>query len=188
MSGLGIFWRDSRITFQSVWKNLVLFFLLLVVAAWLLRLAYPQASRLELLVDAFHMAVIERVVREGDGPLPLVLTLILPLLTLVILGEGVLRVLSIFIARDEHREEWDRMVAKSLHNHLVICGVGELGRALIRQLLETDPSANIVLVDPRPGIVAELGQNHPNLIHLVADIPTLKHCKPPTACRRVWSF
>ena len=177
MSELSVFWRDIRITFQSVWKNLVLFFLLLVFAAALLQFAYPQASRLELLVDAFHMAVIERVVQEGDGALPLILTLVLPLLTVGILGEGVLRVLSIFMARDEHREEWDRMMAKTMRNHLVICGVGELGRALVQQLLTSDPTLPIVLIDPRAGIMTELGQEYPNVCHIVADMTNMDSLK-----------
>lgn len=170
MSELDTFWRDIKITFQSVWKNLLLFFLLLVFAAALLQFAYPQASRLELLVDVFHMAMLERVVQEGDGTLPLILTLALPLLTVGILGEGVLRVLSIFMARDEHREEWDRMMAKTMRNHLVICGVGELGRALVQQLLASDSNLSIVLIDSRTGIMGELGREYPNVCHIVADM------------------
>lgn len=171
------FWRDLRITFKGVWKNLVLFFLLLVIGAALLRLAYQQASPLELFVDAFHMAVIERVVKEGDGPLPMVLTLILPLLSVGVLGEGVLRVLSVFMARDEHREEWDRMVAQTMHDHLVICGVGELGRALVQQLLTSDPTLSIVLLDPRDGVMTELGREYPNACNIVADMTNIDSLK-----------
>lgn len=172
MTAWAIFWRDLKIVIQSVWINLAAFVGLLTGAAVLLHAsgAYPQASWLELLVDAFHMAVIERVIEGGEGTLPLVLTLLMPLLSLIILGEGALRVLSTFVARSEHREDWDRMVAKSFEEHVVVCGVGELGRALVKNLLQREPKAFVVLVDPKAGILAELDLRNPNLIHLAADM------------------
>jgi hypothetical protein len=176
MGKFAIFWRDLKIVAKAVWINLLLFMAILALAVVLLRLSVddPQTSWLQLLVDAFHLAVIERVVEPGAGALPMILTFVMPLLTLVILGEGVLRVLSTFIARGEHREEWDRMVAKTFSDHIVICGVGELGRALVQQLLEANPSARMVLVDPRPGVIAELGLNSPNICHIVSDMTTLE--------------
>jgi len=179
MTKLNVFLRDLKIIARTILLNLLLFFAALASAAILLRLFgyYPQASGFELFVDAFHMAVIERVVEYGDGILPFVLTLVMPLLTLVILGEGVLRVLSAFISRGEHREEWDRMMAKTMHDHLVICGVGELGRALVRQLLSSNSNLEIVLIDPRAGIMTELGQTQPNVCHIVADMTNLDSLK-----------
>ena len=53
------------------------------------------------------MAYLERVAEPGDGLLPGVLTFILPVFTIIILGEGVVRVLAIYLRRDEHQEEWD---------------------------------------------------------------------------------
>jgi hypothetical protein len=175
MNKLLIFWRDLKIVTRSVLLNIVLFVILLGGAALLLHIsgAYPQASWLELLVDAFHLAVIERVVREGEGTLPLVLTFVMPLVTLVILGEGVLRVLSAFIARGEHREEWDRMMAKMMQDHIVICGVGELGRTLVQELLGSDPGLPVVLLDPRADIMSELGSQYPNVCHIAADMTDL---------------
>lgn len=176
MMKLAAFWRDLKIVAKAIWINLLLFIAILAVAVVLLRLSVedPRTNWLQLLVDAFHMAVIERVVEPGGGALPMILTFVMPLLTIVILGEGVLRILSTFIARGEHREEWDRMVAKTFTDHIVICGVGELGRALVQHLLKANPSACMVLVDPRPGVIAELGLNSPNICHIVSDMTTLE--------------
>ena len=167
--------RDLKIVFRAIRVNVAVFAGLQLAGMVFLRLcgAYPQASWLDLLVDSFHMSLLERVVEPGDGIVPGVLTFVLPLLTVVVVGEGALRVLGVFLTRDQNREEWDRMVAKSFNNHIVICGVGELGRALVHELLATDPAARIVLVDPHPGVLAELGVNNPNVCHLESDMTNL---------------
>ena len=69
------------------------------------------------------------------------------------------------------------MMAKTMHNHLVICGVGELGRTLAQQLLAADSTLSVILLDPRPGIPAELSQEYPNVCHIVADMTNLESLK-----------
>jgi hypothetical protein len=169
---LAPFRRDLRIVAHAVWANLALFAALLLAAAGLLRLAgcYARANCLDLIVVAFNMAHLERVAEPGDGLLPAILTFVVPLLTAVILGEGVLRVLSVFVQRREHQEEWEIMVARTFEQHTVICGVGELGRAIFRRLIAADPDAQVVLVDTRPGIAAELGLGGVNVCHVQADM------------------
>lgn len=184
MSRLQSAWRDLRIVGKALWINIALFLGLLVGGAAVMRTygCYPKASFLELVVDTFHMAYLERVVEPGDGAVPSVLTFVVPLLTIAIVGEGALRVARVYLQRGERREEWDRMVAETFSNHTVICGVGELGRAVFQRLMAADPGAEIVLVDMRPGVLAELGHAEPNISHLQGDmtgLETLKaaHCE-----------
>jgi hypothetical protein len=170
------FWRDLKIVIRAIWINLVLFAVLLAGAVGLLRLSgsYSQATWLDLLVDAFHMSLLERVAQPGDGVMPAVLTFLLPALTVIVLGEGVLRVLTVFIARGEHREEWDTMVAKTYTDHIVVCGVGELGKALVKRLNADNPKAKIVLVDLRPGLIAEVGLLEKNVVCIQADMTSIE--------------
>lgn len=172
-------WRDIRIVGKALWINVALFLGLLVVGAGVMRIrgCYPQASFLELVVDTFHMAILERVVEPGDGAVPSVLTFVVPLLTIAILGEGALRVARVYLQRGERREEWDRMVAETFSKHTVICGVGELGRAVFQRLIAVDPNAEIVLVDTRPGVLAEHGHTAPNVSHLQGDMTVLETLK-----------
>lgn len=165
-------WRDVQVVARAVSGNLALFVGLIVGAAVLMRLAgaYPRESLLELIVRAFHMAYLEAVVEPGDGWVPDMLTFVVPALSFLILGEGALRVIAVYLRRDEHREEWDRLVAKTFSNHTVICGVGELGRAMCRKLLAVNPDALIVLVDTKPDVLSELGVSGPNVCHLQADM------------------
>lgn len=185
MKKLSTFWRDIKIVIRAVWINLLLFLVLLVISSLLLYWSgsYPQASALDLLVDAFHMAFTERVVEPGDGIIPALLTFIMPLLSVFILGEGILRILSVFIARGKNREEWDKMVAKTFSNHIVICGIGELGKALVKRIHTDHPEDNIVLVDLRSGLLAELGFNGENIICIQSDMTALETLKK-TNCDR----
>lgn len=69
------------------------------------------------------------------------------------------------------------MVVKTFKNHFVICGVGEMGRQLLRKMIDEQPQMDVVLVDPRPGLLAELGLNSDHAIHFqgdMADVETLK--------------
>lgn len=168
-------WRDLRIVAKSVWVNLALFAVLVLAAAALLGAsgAYPDESGLDLVVRAFHMAYLEAVTQPGDGIIPAALTFMVPVLTVLIIGEGALRVLAVYMRRREHREEWDLLVAQTFSGHTVICGAGELGRAICVRLLEQNPDAQVVLLDTRPNILAELGLDGPNVIHVQADMTSL---------------
>ena len=179
MRNFSALWRDLKIVIKAVRINLLLFAGLIIGAVILLRLSgsYPQANWLDLLVNAFHMSVLERVAQPGDGVIPAVLTFILPLLTVFILGEGVLRVLTVFIARSEHREEWDIMVANTYTNHIIVCGVGELGKALVKRLRADHPEARMVLVDLRPGLLTEAGLLEDNIICIQSDMTNIETLK-----------
>jgi len=144
---------------------------MMVMGAGLLKLFGndPKASWLQLLLDAFHFSRIERV-ETGGKVIPILLAFILPIGMTVILGEGVLRVFSIYIQRRVNRKEWDLMVAKKLINHTVICGVGEMGRQLLQRMVAEQPQIDMVLIDPRPGLLAELGLSNDHAIHLQGDM------------------
>ena len=69
------------------------------------------------------------------------------------------------------------MVAKTYTNHIVICGVGELGKALVKRLHADHPDARIVLVDLRPGLISEIGLPDANLICLQSNMTSLETLK-----------
>jgi voltage-gated potassium channel Kch len=178
-------WRDTRIILSAVWINLVLFSLLLVLGAVLLKAfgARSGAGWPQVFLESFYMARLEGV-DTGGRLIPVLLAFIMPVLSLVILGEGVLRVFSIYMQRRVNRREWDLMVIKRFNDHTVICGVGEMGRQLVQRLVGSKPDRSIVLIDPRPGLLAELGIKSDQIIHLqsdMADVETLEKANIRTA-------
>jgi hypothetical protein len=173
------FWRDLSIVFSLIWLNLVLFASLLGIGGILLKISgsYPNAGWPGLLLNAFHMAITERVAQESSGIMPILLSFVMPLGTAIILGEGGLRVFSIYLQKREHHEEWDIMVAKTLSDHIVVCGVGELGKALVKRLHVDHPKTKIVLVDLRPGLLAEAGLSGDNIVCLQANMTSIETLK-----------
>jgi len=171
MGRLGLAWRDLRIAGRAIWVNLSLFAATLLGAAVLMEMSgsYPGISFDRLLVKAFFMALLDPV-EGGIGPIPTLLTFTLPVLAAIILGEGALRVLTVYLRRSEHREEWDRLVVQTFSKHTVICGIGQLGRAVIQRLITSNPDSQVVLIDTRPDILAELGLSGPNVCHVQSDM------------------
>lgn len=172
-----LIWRDLRIVGRAVWLNLALFLGLVLGAALVLGGAgsYPGASFSELLVLSFHMTHLESV-PAGQGVLATALIFGLPVLTIIILGEGALRVVAVYIRRRQRREVWDPLVAQTFSGHTVICGLGELGRAICTQMLEKETMARIVLVDVRVDLLAELGiteSKYPNVTHIHGDMTSV---------------
>lgn len=173
------FWKDLSIVLSLIWLNLALFAGLMVAGVALLKIsgAYPQSSWPGLLLDAFHMGITERVAGENDRLIPILLSFILPIGTVIILGEGALRVFSIYLHKREHQEEWNIMVAKTYNNHIVICGVGELGKALVKRFYSDHPKSKILLVDLRPGLLSETGLSGDNIVCLQADMTSIEALK-----------
>ena len=178
-------WRDAHIILSAVWVNLILFVVLLTMGAVLLRTfgAGSGAGWAQVFLESFYMARLEGV-DTGGKLIPILLAFSMPVLSLLILGEGVLRVFSIYMQRRVNRREWDLMVIKRFRDHTVICGVGEMGRQLVQRLVISKPGNPIVLIDPRPGLLAELGLKSEQVIHLqsdMADVETLSKANISTA-------
>jgi voltage-gated potassium channel len=173
------FWRDIAIALSSIWPNLAAFIGLMAGGAILLRLsgAYPQASWAGLLLDAFHMTILERVAEEGDSLVPILLSFLLPLGTVLLLGEGVMRIISIYLQKNNHQEEWDIMVAKTYRNHIVVCGVGELGKALVKRIHADHPEDKIVLVDLHPDLLSETDLPRGDITCLQSDMTSIETLK-----------
>jgi voltage-gated potassium channel Kch len=187
MRGLTRVVRELWIVLRSLWVNLVLFGLLLVAAAGAMRAfgCYPGATFHELVVNALYMARLESVPTSGPGCVIPFLVFIMPLLTLLVLGEGALRVAAIFLGRKQHRQEWERLMAGTLSGHIVLCGAGELGRTLLAELLRHDPNAEVVVVDIHPDVIEELGVSAPDLHHIHGDmmaVETLRAANVGSAC------
>jgi FlaA1/EpsC-like NDP-sugar epimerase len=164
-------WRDLRIVVRAIWLNVAVYITMLLSAV-ILEMAfnsYPNADFTTLFVRAFHMSILEPV-ELGTGIIPILLTFTLPLFAVGIVGEGALRVISVYLRRGRRSEDWDLLVAQTYTNHTVICGVGELGRAVVQRLVASNPSAQVVLVDTRPNILAELGLTGSNICLVQADM------------------
>lgn len=175
MARLRFFWRDIGIVIRAVWLNMVLFVTMILVAAILLKAAgtIPDASFLDIVVRAWFLTFFESLPVNKQGWVAALLAFTLPTLMILILGEGVVRVMTSYQLRRENREDWDPMVIQTFKNHTVICGLGELGRAICFRILEQDPETQLALVDTQDDLLAELGlteKQYPNVAHVHSDM------------------
>ena len=169
------FGRDLGIIFSSIWINLVLFLVLMLTCTLLLKFfgADPQAGWAQLLLDSLHLATVERI-ETGGKIVPVLLAFIMPVGMTLILGEGILRVLTIYLQRSVNRKEWDLMVVKKFKDHAVVCGVGEMGHHLLQKLFVEKPDMDMVLIDPKPGVLAEMGLTGNQAVHLQGDMADME--------------
>ena len=93
----------------------------------------------------------------GAGGLPVALVFARPVRALLSLGGGARRVAGLYLNGKRDRGEWEKLMVKSLLGHIVLCGAGELGRALLNRLHDSDPERDIVVVDTHADILADLG-------------------------------
>lgn len=168
--------REFAVMMRGVWVNLILYATLLLIAAALLTLCgcYPEATFGERLVAAFYMTRLESVDGSNHHPLIAILVFLMPALSVLILGEGVFRVAALYLGRKQRTQDWERLMISTLSNHTVLCGAGELGRALILELLQRNSEVEIVIVDTKDDILHELGITSPNVRHINGDMTSLQ--------------
>jgi voltage-gated potassium channel len=58
-----------------------------------------------------------------------------PLLGFVLLGEGVVRLALLMTSREHGEKEWMKVTASTYRDHVVLCGIGNLGSRILQQLL-----------------------------------------------------
>jgi FlaA1/EpsC-like NDP-sugar epimerase len=173
LKGLKRVLREFLVVLRSVWGNAALFAALLIFTAILLRAAgcYREQNFGELLVTVFYISRFQSVtLPTNHHPLPAILVFVMPALTLLILGEGALRIVAVYLDRKRRGPAWEELMVHTLSGHTVVCGAGELGRALIFELLKRNPDGEIVVVDTHENILSELGLNVPNIHQIHGDM------------------
>lgn len=161
--------RDIHIVFRGIWLNLALFAGLIAAASVIMLVfgCFPGKTFGELLVKALYMTRVEGAMDGSThSPLTVALVYIVPILAVLILGEGALRVAGLYINRKSNRGEWEKLMVQSLSGHIVLCGAGELGRTLLNRLHEKDPGQEIVVVDTQPDILSDVGI-HTRSVHAI---------------------
>ena len=72
-----------------------------------------------------------------------------PLIGLVVLGEGIVRFALLMTSRRRGEREWIKVMASTYRDHIVLCGVGQLGYRILEHL--TKAGAEVVVLERDPG-------------------------------------
>jgi Trk K+ transport system NAD-binding subunit len=63
-----------------------------------------------------------------------VIDAVYPIFGLILIGEGIVRLALLIISKRQGEKEWTRVMASTYRNHIVLCGLGNLGFRILEQL------------------------------------------------------
>jgi voltage-gated potassium channel len=64
-----------------------------------------------------------------------VINAVYPIFGLILIGEGIVRLALLIISKRQGEKEWTRVMASTYRDHIVLCGVGNLGFRILEQLV-----------------------------------------------------
>ncbi|MEZ4642695.1 MAG: NAD(P)-binding protein [Chloroflexota bacterium] len=135
--------RDLRVLFQESGKALLLFFLILLIGAFLFHTIYlyPETKQHPTFSQALH-ATFALIFFEIVLPFPpdpwyvQFLYFVVPVLGLATIADGVLRFGTALLNKQSRGQAWQVAMASTYKNHIIVCGVGKIGYRVIQELLK----------------------------------------------------
>jgi voltage-gated potassium channel len=86
-------------------------------------------------IYASWMALLAQQVFPPDSWYVAIINATYPLLGLVLVGEGIVRLALLMVSKRQGEKEWMKVMASTYRNHFIVCGLGRLGYRVTEQLL-----------------------------------------------------
>ncbi|NDD27903.1 MAG: hypothetical protein EB084_06530 [Proteobacteria bacterium] len=142
-------WRDLQVLAREFWVSIAAFIMLLLVGGWLISAHYHDGGEVISFARAtyvtFNMIFFQPQLKFPEGQLDLqVLFYALPLLGLIVVVEGVARFGHLVVNKSLRGEEWQRIVASTYKDHIVVCGLGHVGVRVIEHLYDLGQDVVII--------------------------------------------
>lgn len=100
---------------------------------------------------------------------------ILPMVGLLVVAEGVVRLGNLLFHYKRYSREWQSMIASTLDNHIIVCGLGNVGVRVVQHLHKRGERVVAIERNHDSRFVAEMqGYNVPVLIGDVRDLGLLE--------------
>jgi voltage-gated potassium channel len=81
---------------------------------------------------------------------------LLPFLGLATIAQGVVNLSNLLFQQKRHSEEWQKMLAQSLENHSIVCGLGNVGVRVVEHLLKFGEQVVVIEKTPDGRFVNEM--------------------------------
>ena len=133
-------WRDARVLLGESRAALVLFVVVILGGAVLLRLFYTfpgttaHPSFGEALYAAFALIFFQPVLPFPGQWTLRILYFVVPILGLVALADGVIHFGSALIDQRQRGQKWQAAMASTYKDHVIVCGLGKVGYRVILEL------------------------------------------------------
>jgi Trk K+ transport system NAD-binding subunit len=116
----------------------------------------PERATLLNAVYASWMSMLAQPVNAvPTTPLLVVICGLYPLVGLMVLGEGVVRLALLLFSKRHGRKEWMRVMASTYRDHVVLCGVGHLGIRVLEELVNANTPVVAIERDENGTFVAQ---------------------------------
>lgn len=81
---------------------------------------------------------------------------LLPILGLITIAEGVVHLGNLLFQHKRYSREWQKMIAETMENHVVVCGLGNVGVRVVQHLRRFSEDVVAVERDPEARFVSEV--------------------------------
>lgn len=146
--------RDLRILAREFWVSIVVFVAILLAGGWLISAHYheggEQISFGRGVYSAFTMIFFQGSLKYPEDQLDLqVLFYVVPIIGLLVVVEGIARFGHLAINKNLRGEEWQRIVASTFSDHIVLCGLGHVGFRVAEQLYDLGQDVVVIARDSK---------------------------------------
>lgn len=108
-----------------------------------------ELTYLRSLYITFNLMFMEHVLPFPDHWVVQVFYFVMPPLALVVILDGFVRFGYHILQRDESGKEWVQAMAKTMSDHVVLCGLGKVGLRILEQLLHLGEEVIVLEKDPQ---------------------------------------
>ncbi|MBS2004608.1 MAG: TrkA family potassium uptake protein [Candidatus Obscuribacterales bacterium] len=134
--------------FQSFF---IIFICSVTTSALLIYSFYPRADLpherlgfMQTVYDVWLMLFFESPLTYVDDWRIAPLFFLLPLLGLVTIAEGVVHLGNLLFQHQRYSGEWQKMIASTFENHIVVCGLGNVGVRVVQHLRQFDETVTVI--------------------------------------------
>ncbi len=137
--------RDWYVLVREFWWPLTMYGLTVTGVAVLFHFAYTHPNSPDgLAFDAALYAVLQMTllgpelpIPEGSGHWLIIFYFMMPVIAIILGGQGLANFLSLLFNRRERGAAWVQAVASTYSNHVIVCGLGHVGSRVIENLLKS---------------------------------------------------
>ncbi len=107
-------------------------------------LTHPHLSITQTIYYVWLMLFFESPLNYVDDWRISPLFFLLPLLGLVTIAEGVVHLGNLLFQHQRYSGEWQKMIASTFENHIVVCGLGNVGVRVVQHLRRFDETVTVI--------------------------------------------
>lgn len=143
-------WRNTLVVWREFRAPIVVFVVAVFGGGWfygelLVQAGYDRLPYIDLPYTMVALMIFETPTELPHEPQLAAFWYLMPLVATYVAGRGVFDIVRLFFRAEGRRNSWERALASTYRNHVIVLGVGHLGLRVIRALVLM--GAEVVAID-----------------------------------------